>query len=207
MNTVMAENESTEALVRRAREGDRVAFASLVERYTDRLECQIGKRLGTKVRQRLTCDDVFQETMATALAGIGHFVWQGEASFYSWIGGIAEHVIRNASRKKSWSSLSLERDVEGCDTSPSRGMRREDRFQRLQEAVRSLKPDLRQAVMLSRIDGLPVMEIARRMKRTPNAVYKLLARALAELRHGFGDTESLSLPDKSFESEDRGHER
>ena len=48
-----------------------------------------------------------------------------------------------------------------------------------------------------------LLKIAERMNRSPNAVYKLLARALVELRQNFGDTDSLSLADRTFELEDR----
>lgn len=48
---------------------------------------------------------------------------------------------------------------------------------------------------------MKVPEIAQRMNRSPNAVYKLLARALVELRRNFGDTESLTLPDRRLEFE------
>ncbi len=204
MNCIMVENDSTEQLVHRARDGDRDAFEQLVGHYRARLERQIERRLGPAVRQKITPADVFQETISTALSSLPHFVWQGEASFYSWLGGIAEHIIRNASRKRSWDSLALEGEVRGTDPSPSRILMREERFERLQEAVRDLKPDQRQAVLLSRLDGLSVAEIAKRMNCTPNAVYKLLARALTELRNSMGDTGSLSLPDRSLE--DRDHE-
>ena len=62
-----------------------------------------------------------------------------------------------------------------------------------------LRPDYREAIFLSRFEGLKVEEIAKRMNRSPNAVYKLLARGLLELRGNFGDTESLGLPEKPLE--------
>ena len=37
-------------------------------------------------------------------------------------------------------------------------------------------------------------EAAEQMNRTPNAVMKLLTRALTKLKESFGDTESLHLP-------------
>ncbi len=41
-------------------------------------------------------------------------------------------------------------------------------------------------------------EIAERMNRSEEAVRQLLARALKKLKAGFGDTESLHLPDSSL---------
>ena len=77
--------------------------------------------------------------------------------------------------------------------SPSRSLRRRERLDRLQAALDALSPDHRQVIVLARLKGLRMTEIAERMERSPNAVALLLARALAKLRESFGDTESLPL--------------
>ena len=64
--------------------------------------------------------------------------------------------------------------------------------------MEGLKADYRQMILLCRIEGLSIRETAQRMHRSPNAVKKLLARALKELKDRFGDTESLSLPPRSL---------
>ena len=202
MSETMAAEESTRQLVERASSGDRSAFDDLVRRHRLRLSRQIESRMGEGVRTKLTADDVLQETLAVAFQSIGRFSWQGEGSFYSWLGGIAEHVIANAARKKAWNHLEIKRDPTGRDPTPSKNLRRNERFDRLQDALNRLSPDHRKALLLSRVDGLKVQEIAARMNRSPNAVYKLLARALLEMRQDFGDTESLNLPERTFESEE-----
>ena len=72
---------------------------------------------------------------------------------------------------------------------------------RLQAAMERLSADHRQVIRLARIEKLPFKEIASRMKRSPGAVKLLLVRALRELKRGFGDTESLHLPDRKLGSE------
>ena len=203
MSETMATQEPTSVLVERARSGDRQAFEALVDRYRSRLLRQIEARMGTGIQAKLTADDVLQETFACALESIDRFCWQGEESFYNWLGGIAEHVISNAARKKSWRQLEIKREVSAGGSSPSKHLRRNERFDRLQDALNHLSADHREALLLSRVEGLKVPEIAKRMNRSPNAVYKLLARALLELRQNFGDTESLHLPDRTFEFEER----
>ncbi len=202
MSETMAAEESTRQLVERASSGDRSAFDDLVHRHRPRLSGQIESRMGEGVRTKLTADDVLQETLAVAFQSIGRFSWQGEGSFDSWLGGIAEHVIANTARKKAWNHLEIKRDFSGRDPTPSKNLRRNERFDRLQDALNRLSPDHRKALLLSRVDGLKVHEIAARMNRSPNAVYKLLARALLEMRQDFGDTESLNLPERTFESEE-----
>jgi RNA polymerase sigma-70 factor (ECF subfamily) len=197
----MATTDPTRALVSRAQAGDRSAFDEIVERFRARLEHQIRSRMSETVRLQLDADDILNETFACAFESIARLEWQGEETFYRWLGSIAEHLIRNASRKKSWTRLRLEREAAAADTSPSRRMRRDERFDRLEKALNRLSPDHKRALVLSRIEGLKVSEISQKMNRSTNAVKKLLARALEELRRSFGDTESLHLPDRRLEVE------
>lgn len=204
MDTTMTENqhETTAILATRARDGDRAAFEDLVARYRDRLLRQIRSRLGPRVGSSMEVEDVHQETVARAVAAIAKFRWQGEESFYRWLAGIAEHLIRSASQRKSLDTLRLTRDVSAGDPTPSRSARRNERFERLEYAINELTPDQRTALKLARIDGLPVREIATHMQRSQKAVYALVSRALDRLKESFGHTESLHLPDRTFRVKD-----
>ena len=65
----------------------------------------------------------------------------------------------------------MEQDETAASTvSPSRALRRHERLDRLQEALDSLSPDHRQVIVLARLKGLRIKEIAERMDRSPNAV-------------------------------------
>ena len=169
--------ESTEMLVRRARDGDRAAFDEIVERFRERLERQVHSRMGAGVRGKVEADDILNETFACAFESIARLKWQDEETFYRWLASIAEHLIRNVSRRKGWSPLRLEGELAGTGTSPSQGLRRHDRFDRLERALNSLSPDHKTVLVLARIEGLRIREIAERMGRSTNAVKKLLARA------------------------------
>ena len=94
--------------------------------------------------------------------------------------------------------LTLRHEVEARRASPSSDLRRNERFDRLENAIVSLSPEHREVVMLARIEGQPIKEIAARTGRTPAAVSMLLSRALRNLRGLFGDTESLSLPEREL---------
>ena len=76
---------------------------------------------------------------------------------------------------------------------------RAQRPERLERAVSELSPDHREVIRLARFEGLKVAEIAKRMERSPGAIHQLLARAMDQLKHGFGDTASLSLPDQALD--------
>ena len=73
-------------------------------------------------------------------------------------------------------------------------LRREERLQRLEAALRTLSPEHREVIVLSRIEGLSLAAVAERTGRSAVAVSALLLRALRKLRTAFGDTESFALP-------------
>ncbi len=200
MKTTMThdEEETSAQLASRARDGDRAAFDELVWSNQDRLLRQIRSRLGKRVRSALDAEDVYQESVSRAFVAIAKFRWQGEESFYRWLAGIAEHLIRSASQRKSLDDIRLTREVAASDVTPSKTARRSERFDRLEGAINNLSDDQRTALKLARLDGLPVREIAAKMERSESAVYALLSRALDRLRATFGETESLHLPDRLF---------
>ena len=80
-------------------------------------------------------------------------------------------------------------------------MRRRERFERLETALSKLKPEYRDALRMSRLAGLPIKEIAKRMNKTEDSVSHLLARGTMELKKLFGETESLHLPDRALRVE------
>jgi RNA polymerase sigma-70 factor (ECF subfamily) len=191
-------------LVDRAKAGDGAAFDELVALHRRRIEGLIRTRLGARLEHEVEGDDVLQETILKALESIGRFSWQGEDSFMRWIGTIAENIIRSAARKeKRRHEIPLAKDLPGADPSQSHVIRRDERFERFQEAFDALDPDARQVIHLARIQGMPIKEVAQTIGRTPNATSILLYRALIKLRNQFGDTESLGLPPRDLKERKR----
>jgi RNA polymerase sigma-70 factor (ECF subfamily) len=185
-----------DALVRRAQGGDRSAFDELLRRERAPVEAWVMAHLGPKLAVRIGVDDVLQETFLWAFRGIANLRWSGEESFRHWLVSIAKHVIQKEARKGKQVLGELDGDVVGPQASPSKILRRDERFDRLEDALQGLSAEHRRVIELARVEGLPVEEIARRTGRSPNATSQLLRRALKKLRERFGDTESLGLPDR-----------
>ena len=121
--------------------------------------------------------------------------------------GIAENVTREAARKlRRGPDLEAFPDLPGTDSSPSKHVRRSERFERLQEAIRRLSPDHRRVILLVRIEGLTIREVAERMERSVSSVKNLLLRAMRAMRETLPDTESLTLPPRRLESEEDDEE-
>ncbi len=195
-----AEAQPAQGVIDAARKGDREAFDGLAECVRVRLAALVRSRLGDRLRSE--AEDVLQETLLRAFQSLDRFEWQGEGSFFRWLSTIAEHVILNAARhERRHRSLRLDRDRADDAPSPSKGLLRDERFERFEQAVQSLSPTYREVILLARIEGLSVKEISKRMGRSEDAVMQLLSRALRKLRAAFGETESFHLPHRRLKTD------
>jgi RNA polymerase sigma factor (sigma-70 family) len=205
MKALTVMDTSIEALVEEAKRGSRPAFDRLVVAYRDRLENFIHARLGPALKATIEAQDVLQEAFLRAFCAIGRVEWRDEESFFSWLGGIAEHVIRRAAeRKRRTEFLNRPGELPASQVPPSKALRRQERFERLRDSLEMLSPEHREVILLARIERLSFKEISERMSRSPDAVRKLLLRALKNLKSSFGETESLHLPEQSLGKEE-GH--
>lgn len=205
---------SPQDLVSQAQAGCQAAFGKLTELYGKRLRSFSRLHLGAVVRRSMEVDDVLQETWFRAYRSLADFKWSGSEAFFSWLGGIAEHVIVDEARKQDalkrgrgkvepvngervngneWADPGIQLPSRD-EPSPLMAMVREERFLRLEKAINSLSEDYRKVIILARVRGLPIKDIAGVMDRSADAVSMLLLRALRELRIVFGETASFRLP-------------
>ncbi len=203
----MKSQNHAENLIERARAGDREARERLAVEFRDRVDHYVRLRVGAHLRKKVEIDDVIQQTFANAFTSIEQFRGNDGGTFLQWLRGIAERVILELARyhRREQVLYMDHNEVSPNDVSPSRSLRRTERFDRLKEALDSLSPDYRDVVVMARLKGLRIDEIARRMGRSPNAVAHLLSRALVKLRKAFGETESFSLPERRLDSEGPNH--
>lgn len=221
--TVASESE-THLLIVRAQDGDKSAFDELAKVHADRVASLLRRRLGPRFAHKVEISDLVQETFLRAWQAIGSFTWQGEAAFFAWLVRIATTVFRMELRSLRTKKRDVKREVSlNCPVpapgggvgelvdlirmsgaSPSRALRRDERFRRLQFAMSKLSPDHRKVIILAHIQGLHTGEIARHMGRSPEAVSLLLYRGLMKLKAYFGSTDSFHLPDRRLEDEGNG---
>ncbi len=199
-----------------AREGNRLAFDQMVDRFSDGLRLWIRGQMGAIVRASYDVEDVFQPTCLRAFLSIGRIEWRGELAFIHWLKMIAKHDILNKRRREearkrnhaievrlddggdSSTSPGVSKPVNPPDPraeSPSKLMERLERSQRVKRVWKALPSHYRLVLKRARIDGLPIKEIAKRLGRSPDAISMLLlraARAFGEL-YGPGGS-SLRLP-------------
>ena len=196
-----------QALVERAQKGERAAFDALVLEERPRLEAFVRSRVGpgASFGGKAEVEDVVQETLLRACRKIGGLELQSPDSVFRWLCGIATNVLLEAaSRHGRKPTVPLDFDVPADGTTPSHAARKEERFDRLQDAIDHLSPDHREAILLVRVEGLSVKEVAERMNRTPHAVSNLILRASRRLKELLGETQSLSLPDRRLRGPEEG---
>jgi RNA polymerase sigma-70 factor (ECF subfamily) len=137
-------------------------------------------------------DDLYQDTIAAALAAAQRFEYQGDAQFLSWIYTIARRQITQNRRRMIRPALRLcrsdssapgvpESRIPGCVPSPSSAAARSEHCLRLRDAMNSLPDAYREILMLYKIEERPLGEVARILNKSKSATCHLLSRALAHL--------------------------
>jgi len=179
-----------------------VALDELFQRCLPRLRRLIALRAGIALRQA-EIDDLVQEAHLEAIRQFADYTYQGPDSFFRWLATVALHRLANLQRMAGAQKRDRRRErpiagegstlvpgaVHAADGGPgprtlSVGVEAQAR---LDAALGTLAADDREVIVLARVQGLSLQEVAERMGRTRNAVALLLSRALRKLKAAMGD--------------------
>jgi RNA polymerase sigma-70 factor (ECF subfamily) len=194
----MSNDDGPLQLLERARAGDDEARGRLFDTYRNFLRVMSRSLIGTALRARLDPSDVVQDTLLKAHRGFADFDGATEGEFIAWLRQIlvrdlADRVrhhhgrARDVRREESLdaalerSSLAVQRALEASSASPSAVAEQRERAVLLADALEKLPADYRKVFILRSLEHVSVADIAARLGRTPNAVVKLWARAMAAL--------------------------
>jgi RNA polymerase sigma-70 factor (ECF subfamily) len=173
------------ALVEACRQGDREAFRALYEIYKDDVYSIAWNFTGNEETARDVTQDVFLKLFSV----IGGF--RGESSFRTWLFRLVANACRDAQRRTR--RLVPMEDVvldsaEGPG-SPDADAREREVSRRVREAVVSLAPKVRLAILLRYVEDLSYTEIAAALGCSPGTVasrlnrgHRILADRLRALR-------------------------
>jgi RNA polymerase sigma-70 factor (ECF subfamily) len=151
---------SEESLVRRAREGDMLAFEELVMSYADRLVASV-LRFGLTSTE---AQEVAQETFLRAWRGLGGF--EGRSSFFTWLYRIGFNEAQRAlARRPAAGSIVPDElhpleQVQDNRPGPEAEAETEELREALRAALRELPLDLRAPVVLRDVEGLSTRQSA-----------------------------------------------
>lgn len=173
----------TDELVRRARGGDAQAWARLYQDHFDRLF----RDVGYLVASAAVTEELVQETFASALVSLERF--RGDASFGTWLRGIAHNLVRkhwrsHARRDRAYARLdgmtpeALRLDREN----PERAHLQGKQAQVLQAVLEVLPPPQREAFVLCDVQGVSAADAAERLEISPGNVRVRAMRARVRIR-------------------------
>jgi len=191
--------QKTRELVVLAREGDKSAVGRLYSVYAERVRWMVRLRMSRELRSKLESMDLVQNTLIHALSGLDRFTYTNEGDFVRWLSKIAENEIRGGLKKLRAAKRDMRKEVRLDNYGPTAGgrfgripgpiesttpsviMSKKEELEKLEKAIDKLKPEYREAIILTKIDGLSYKEIAGRLGKSADAVRKLVSRAMAEL--------------------------
>ena len=168
-----------DALVQRAKQGDREALDELCQREWKQVYAIAYRAL----RNVSEAQDLTQEVFLRALRSLPRYQETG-APFRAYLATIARNLIRDRWRKHrpQLVELDLATAIPGTTDLPEeRALWSVDR-ENLRRALRLLSDDYQTVLQLRINDGLSAAEVGQIMGRSPSAIRQLQYRAMLALR-------------------------
>lgn len=170
-----------QALIERIRDGDRSAFAAVIEQH----QSAVFGYLRARLSQASDAEDMTQEVFLRFYVGRARF--DAANLIRPWLLGIARNLLREHTRKVRreetlWTQLCLELE----DLVHSSDSLLDDVLGRLPVCLDGLGPSARQAIELHYRSNLRLAEIGQQLRRSEGAVKLLMHRARQALRDCLG---------------------
>jgi RNA polymerase sigma-70 factor (ECF subfamily) len=190
----------TEHLLERVAAGDCAACDQLLQRYRRQLRRMVAVRFDPRLLARVDPSDVVQETLAEAAANLDRYLRERPLPFYPWLRQLAQrrlidlHRRHVQARRRSiirevgptglpeHSALALADRLFARTSSPSAGLRRQERRDRVRAALAALPEQDREVLVLRILEGLPTRETAAVLRISEVAVRSRQVRALDRLK-------------------------
>jgi RNA polymerase sigma-70 factor (ECF subfamily) len=167
------------ALVTLAQQGDAEAFGQIYDAYVDSIYRYLYYRVGS----HSLAEDLTSETFLRALRRIDSFTWQGK-DIGAWFVTIARNLVTDHMKSSRFRLEVSTADMLDADRADD-GIE-DEVLARLQnavllDAVRRLKPEQQECIVLRFLQGLSVAETSAVMRRSEGAVKQLQLRAVRAL--------------------------
>jgi RNA polymerase sigma-70 factor (ECF subfamily) len=170
-----------EELVTRVLDGSEEAFQELYDRYLPRIFTFVARR----VRDRADTEEAVQEIFVNLFASMRSF--RGEAPFGAWVFGLARRTLAGRFKRRTLPTVPL--DEEECneravrtavraEPSPLEMVEFRECVIRLERALaHELSDEQRHLFRLHHLEHRPIEEIARKLRKTEDAIKSHLYRA------------------------------
>ena len=165
-------------IVELAAAGDHDAWEKIYRHVYPRLRSYAARQVGAD-----GADDVVNETMTRAVAGIGGFRWE-PAGIDPWLFGIARRVAVDHHRKVGRARrLNRAASSPAGDAQPGDAVELADEHAAVRAAFDQLTPSERELLELRVVAGLSAEQSAAVLGKRAGAVRVAQSRALSRLRH------------------------
>jgi RNA polymerase sigma-70 factor, ECF subfamily len=166
-------------LVSRAQQGDQTAFADLYEQYRPLVYRFLRRRLDGSDE---IVEDLTEDVFVKVYEKLDRYVERG-LPFTAWLYRIAHnHLVDHLRSLPRMNAASLDEVAEVPERAANAAFSRVLDRQALEPALARLTDEQRQAIELRFMAGMSVAEAGAAMGRSDEAVKKLQARALVNLR-------------------------
>ena len=155
----MHRQEPEDLLIQQAIKRDRVAFATLYDKYID----QVYQHVYYRVSDQVDAEDITQEAFIRAWKAINRYKRTG-APFVAWLIAIARNLIADHYKKAKKKAVSLEEakvSNQSSETSLEAIVESTINRSHVKNAVSKLKGDKQKVITMRFIDGFSYREIAR----------------------------------------------
>ncbi len=189
-------------LVARVADGDKEAFAELLERYRPRLRRMVALRLDPRLQGRVDASDVIQEGFLDAFRRLEEFAADPSVPFYIWLRFLVGQRVQEQHRRHlgtpgrdvgrevsiyqgampGASTGALAARLLGQLTSPSQAAVWAERKLRLQEALNRMDPLDREILVLRHYEQMTNGDAAAALGLDKSASSKRYTRALVRLK-------------------------
>jgi len=173
-----------EKLIRSAVGGDSSAFGSLYDRY----QPAIYRFIVVKVGSREEAEDITHHVFLSAWQKVRTYKHRGHP-FSSWLYQIARNMVIDHYRSKkddvSLDKLDPESSIIPAVAQSDLSIKLQ--LEKVHVAIKELKPDYQDVIILRFIEDLPLKETAAILKKSEGAVKLAQHRAIRELKKKLGD--------------------
>ncbi len=159
-------------------------------------------KLDAGLRARVNPSDVVQLAMTRMVNGFADFRGSTSAEFYAWLNSILRNEILTLRRDmhRARRDVSRDRPLENGTgeqnparhSDPAEKLLLKEKLSRFHQIINKLPSDYASVIQFRGIEEMAFDEIAERMERTVDSVYKLWSRALIKL------SEELAVLDESI---------
>ena len=134
------------------------------------------------VKNEEDAEDLMMDTFAKLAVDKPHFDPERTGSFKSWLYAIGRNNALMHLRKHKYQAVPLDEEIVSEEETPESEILKNDRNKKLYQALRTLKPEYRQALLLLYFDGLSHDEIAVSMGMRKKQIYHLVDRGKESLK-------------------------